>query len=145
MDDWAGCCHNYCKPVAKFPYDREALRAIVKEGNPKFFLGTDSAPHPRHTKETSAPAAGVFTSPLVLPYVATILESFGALDKLQQFACENGRAFYKLPARAQSTVVKLVKENFQVPTEYKYVDDEGTERSIVPFMAGKSLKWRLER
>ncbi|KND00895.1 dihydroorotase, homodimeric type [Spizellomyces punctatus DAOM BR117] len=145
VDDWAGQCHHFCKPVAKYPHDREALRAIVKEGHPRFFLGTDSAPHPRHTKESSTAVAGVFTTPLVLPYLATILESFGALDKLQTFACENGRAFYKLPTRASTApVATLFKQEYVVPKEYTYTDDEGHERSVVPFLAGKKLAWTLK-
>lgn len=69
MDDWAGKPHHFCKPVAKFPHDRDALRAVVKEGHPRFFLGSDSAPHPRHTKETGCAHAGVYTSPFILPYL----------------------------------------------------------------------------
>ncbi|TPX62075.1 dihydroorotase [Powellomyces hirtus] len=145
VDDWAGCCHHFCKPVAKYPHDRAALQAVVKEGHPRFLLGTDSAPHPRHAKEASTSVAGVFTTPLVLPYLATILESFGALDRLPQFACQNGRAFYKLPAHPQGSVVTLVKEPVSVPAEYKFMDDEGQERSVVPFMAGKSLTWSIKQ
>ena len=69
VDDWAGKPHHFCKPVAKFPHDRDALRAVVKEGHPRFFLGSDSAPHPRHTKETGCAHAGVYTSPFILPYL----------------------------------------------------------------------------
>ncbi|KAI8592087.1 hypothetical protein BDZ88DRAFT_408213 [Geranomyces variabilis] len=145
VDDWAGCCHNFCKPVAKFPHDRAALREVVKAAHPRFFLGTDSAPHPRHTKEAPQTVAGVFTSALVLPYLATILDGFDALDSLRAFACENGRRFYKLAPRtgAAATEAALVKEPVQVPQEYAYVDDEGNKRSIVPFMAGKTLTWSL--
>ncbi|KAJ1927129.1 dihydroorotase [Tieghemiomyces parasiticus] len=96
VDDWAGFHHNFCKPVAKYPHDRAALRAVVKEGHPRFFLGSDSAPHPRHAKENVQSCAGVFTTPLVMPYLATILESFGALHRLRGFACDFGRRFYHL-------------------------------------------------
>ncbi|KAJ1328346.1 dihydroorotase, homodimeric type [Batrachochytrium salamandrivorans] len=82
-------------PVAKFPHDRDALREVVRQGHPRFFLGTDSAPHPRHTKEnTATAAAGVFVTPFVLPYLATILDSFGAIDQLEGFSCQFGRMFY---------------------------------------------------
>jgi dihydroorotase len=94
VDDWAGQCHHFCKPVAKYPHDREALRSVIREGHPRFFLGTDSAPHPRSAKEGSAAAAGVYTGNLVLPYLATALDAFGALDRLEDFACRFGRAFY---------------------------------------------------
>jgi dihydroorotase len=99
VDDWAGQSWNYCKPVAKYPDDREALREVIKEGHPRFFLGSDSAPHPPHTKSTSTPssacAAGVYTSPILLPLVAHLLEDFGALDKLEGFVSGFGRAFYR--------------------------------------------------
>ncbi|KAK9729525.1 dihydroorotase [Basidiobolus ranarum] len=75
VDDWAGQAHHFCKPVAKYPQDRAALRQVIKEGHPRFFLGTDSAPHPKHLKECAQACAGVYTSSHVLPYVATILES----------------------------------------------------------------------
>ncbi|KAJ3019216.1 hypothetical protein HKX48_002292 [Thoreauomyces humboldtii] len=146
VDDWAGCCHNFCKPVAKFPYDRAALRDVIKEAHPRFFLGTDSAPHPRHAKEAGTSVAGVFTTPLVLPYLATILESFGALDQLKGFACENGRAFYKPPQKtaAQSQAISLVRSETAVPEEYRFKDESGEERSVVPFMAGKKLAWKVQ-
>ncbi|CCO26580.1 dihydroorotase [Rhizoctonia solani AG-1 IB] len=89
VDDWAGQSWHFCKPVAKYPDDREALREIVKEGHPRFFLGSDSAPHPPSSKSNAGPdspcAAGVYTSPILLPLVAHLLESFGALDKLNDF------------------------------------------------------------
>ncbi|KAJ3189243.1 hypothetical protein HDU85_002868 [Gaertneriomyces sp. JEL0708] len=145
VDDWAGQCHHFCKPVAKYPHDRDALRAVVKEAHPKFFLGTDSAPHPRHTKESSTSVAGVYTTPLVLPYLATILESFDALSSLRAFACENGRRFYKLEASSHDAhSVTLVRQEYSVPAEYEFFDDDGNARSVVPFMAGKRLPWSLK-
>lgn len=144
VDDWAGQCHHFCKPVAKYPHDREALRNVVKEGHPRFFLGSDSAPHPRHVKEAAVAAAGVFVTPFLAPYITTILHSFGALDRLDDFACRFGRKFYGIPA-AQSTgssvVSQLNKTPFQVPNELEFVDDNGCSRSIVPFLAGKTLEW----
>lgn len=84
VDDWAGKSVNFCKPVAKTPADREALRSVIKEGNTKFFLGSDSAPHPRKNKQSEAGApAGVYTTPFVLPYLAQIFEDLGCLDKLE--------------------------------------------------------------
>ncbi|KAJ3114623.1 hypothetical protein HDU96_001879 [Phlyctochytrium bullatum] len=147
VDDWAGQCHNFCKPVAKFPHDRLALQNVVKEGHPRFFLGTDSAPHPRHTKETAVGAAGVFTGYQTLQYLAHVLDSFGALDSLSKFACENGRNFYGLGAPAASTVssLELLRADFGVPKEISYSDDEGQERQLVPFLAGKSLAFTLKK
>ncbi|RKO82839.1 hypothetical protein BDK51DRAFT_16228, partial [Blyttiomyces helicus] len=144
VDDWAGQCHHFCKPVAKYPHDRDALRGVIKEGHPRFFLGTDSAPHARRAKEAGTSVAGVFTGPYVLPYLATILDSFGALPQLRGFACEYGRAFYGLPARAATaTPAVLVRKEFEVPAEIEYIDDDGQKSSVVPFWAGQKLTWSL--
>ncbi|KAJ3107449.1 hypothetical protein HDU97_004045 [Phlyctochytrium planicorne] len=147
VDDWAGQCHNFCKPVAKFPHDREALRQVVKEGkndcHPRFFLGTDSAPHPRHTKETSVGAAGVFTGFQTAQYLAHTLDAFGALDSFKGFACENGRRFYGLAAPDENEVYTLTRKEFAIPKEISFKDDEGVERSLVPYLYGKSLSFTL--
>ncbi|KAF9964108.1 hypothetical protein BGZ70_006931 [Mortierella alpina] len=145
VDDWAGKCHNFCKPVAKFPSDRAALRNVVKEGHPRFFLGTDSAPHPSHRKEGPDSCAGVFTTPLVLPYLATILESFGALDRLQGFACDFGRKFYEVKDEKWVGQVKLVRESWAAPAKYSFGGEgiEGEKGDVVPFMAGKTLGWKI--
>jgi len=166
VDDWAGQSWNYCKPVAKYPDDREALREVIRDGeslnalfivfrcpiiviivgHPRFFLGSDSAPHPPHTKSTSTPssacAAGVYTSPILLPLVAHLLEDFGALDKLEGFVSTFGRAFYGKEIQGTSegektTVLKKV--------EGRKVDEQwvmGNE-SVVPFWAGKELRWEI--
>jgi dihydroorotase len=144
VDDWAGCCHNYCKPVAKFPRDREALRQVVKDGHPRFFLGTDSAPHPRTAKEASKSAAGVFVTPFVAQYLATILDSFGALDKFEQFACINGRQFYGLKQPQSDNLLNLTKSPMNIPNQIDYINDQNEAASVVPFLAGKSLKWSLQ-
>jgi dihydroorotase len=145
VDDWAGCCHNFCKPVAKFPKDRDALRQVVKEGHPRFFLGTDSAPHPRTAKETSTAAAGVFVTPFMAPYLVHILESFGALDKLNGFASKFGRQFYGIPTLNDVSLLSLEKKAFSIPTAIPYVDDQGKRAEVVPFLAGKSLGWTLQQ
>lgn len=141
VDDWAGCCHHFCKPVAKFPRDRDALRNVVKEGHPRFFLGTDSAPHPRRAKETSKAAAGVFVTPYVAPYLAHILESFGALDKLENFACRYGRAFYGIEQPSTSSLLNLERKALTIPQEIEFIDDQGALSSVVPFFAGKSVSF----
>lgn len=140
IDDVAGRNHHFCKPIAKFPHDREAIREVVKEGHPRFFLGSDSAPHPRHLKECVTACAGVFTTPYILPYLATTLEKLGCLDRLRGFACENGPRFYQL--QPQTATVKLTRSLTRtVESEFSYGDGEG---AVVPFLAGTSLGWELE-
>ena len=127
--------------------DRDALREAVRSGNPKFFLGSDSAPHPISSKspalieggEPSPCAAGVYTSPILVPLVATLLESFGALDKLEGFVSGNGRKFYGLPAK-EGEVLRLRRvEGKRVPTVLR---GEGLVE-VVPFWAGKALAWEI--
>ncbi|KAF9021638.1 Dihydroorotase [Hymenopellis radicata] len=142
VDDWAGQAWNFCKPVAKYPDDRLALREIIAQGHPRFFLGSDSAPHPPHTKSTSTPshgcAAGIYTQPILLPLVAHILDSFGQLDKLQGFVSTFGRKFYGFPADAEEKV-RLRK------TEGKVVEEVYTfeQESVVPFWSGKEIAWEI--
>ncbi len=132
VDDWAGQNHNFCKPVAKYPHDRAALREIVAEGHPRVFLGSDSAPHPRNAKEAACGCAGVFTSPLLAAYVADTLESLGCLDRMRSFACEFGADFYGLP-RNEGTLT-LSKQTCTVPASYG---------DVVPFRASQKLSWSL--
>ncbi|KAJ4492898.1 hypothetical protein C8J55DRAFT_555881 [Lentinula edodes] len=147
VDDWAGQSWNFCKPVAKYPDDRQALRDIVKEGHPRFFLGSDSAPHPPRNKSTSTPscgcAAGIYTSPILLPLTAHILESFGALDRLEGFVSTFGRDFYKVPANASKVVLKrgVNGATFLIPEGGYTVKDE----SVVPFWAGKQINWTISK
>ncbi|KAE8218919.1 hypothetical protein CF319_g7289 [Tilletia indica] len=164
VDDWAGKPLNFCKPVAKYPDDRAALREIVKEGHPRFFLGSDSAPHPLASKLPSAAthgletvtscgcAAGVYTSAILLPLCAHLLESFGALDQLEGYVSKNGRAFYGLDDDAKSVTVRRIggkAESSRVPFAYVHPDHEalpeGTKDRIqvVPFMAGSQLNWEI--
>ncbi|KAJ1308519.1 hypothetical protein OPQ81_004223 [Rhizoctonia solani] len=134
---------HFCKPVAKYPDDREALREIIKEGHPRFFLGSDSAPHPPSSKSNAAPdspcAAGVYTSPILLPLVAHLLESFGALDRLNDFVSTNGRRFYKKELPVAAPVVKLRRSLTTVTSQWNLGSD-----SVTPFWAGKQLGWQLE-
>ncbi|KAJ7117341.1 hypothetical protein C8R43DRAFT_1137638 [Mycena crocata] len=160
VDDWAGQSFNFCKPVAKFPDDREALREVIREGessvhilnalyttnlaHPRFFLGSDSAPHPIHSKSTSTPtqgcAAGIYTSPILLPLVAHLLESFGALDKLDGFTSTFGRRFYHRNLSAEQTTNVVLRKTDRPVVEEKY---EIGEDSVVPFWAGKEISWKL--
>jgi dihydroorotase len=139
--------HHFCKPLAKEPKDRKALQGAIKSGNPKFFLGSDSAPHPTASKVPTvtseglhACAAGCYTSPYLVPLVATLLESFGALDKLEGFASSFGRKFYGNPAQAGKEVtLRRPAVKSVVPTLVS--NKEGIE--IVPFWAGKELGWEI--
>jgi hypothetical protein len=111
-------------------------------GHPRFFLGSDSAPHPPHTKSSSTPqqacAAGVYTSPILLPLCAQLLESFGALDRLQNFVGGFGRQFYRRPAPSNATVKLQRTKGHVVPEEYAL-----GEEKVVSFWAGKALDWKL--
>ncbi|KAJ3093460.1 hypothetical protein HK100_006600 [Physocladia obscura] len=145
VDDWAGKCHNYCKPVAKYPHDRKALQDVIKEGHPRFFLGTDSAPHPRHLKETSSCAAGVYTGEHILAYLANALASFDAIERLLQFGTNFGAAFYRLTDAdlKGASAVTLVEQDFVIPKIIKFIDDEGVAREIIPYKAGETLKYTV--
>lgn len=130
VDDWAGQNHNFCKPVAKYPHDREALRAVVTEGHPRFFLGSDSAPHLRGDKESACGCAGVFTSPLLLPYVADVFDRLGCLERLAAFTSTFGRQFHGLPSVCGE--VTLERCDTVVPDAYG---------DVVPYRAGQALRW----
>jgi len=146
VDDWAGQSWNFCKPVAKYPDDRQALRDVIKEGHPRFFLGSDSAPHPPHSKSTASPssacAAGVYTSPILLPLVAHLLESFDALDKLNGFVSENGRRFYAIAANEGAGRIKLRRNIGHTLVEQSF--SKGKD-NVVSFWAGKELSWEIVR
>lgn len=149
VDDWAGQAWNFCKPVAKFPDDRQALRDVIKSGHPRFFLGSDSAPHPPHTKSTATPtqpcAAGVYTSPILLPLVAHLLESFGALDRLEGFVSTFGRAFYKreLHGDEAARVPVIVLKRAEGSELIKEGWSEG-EQEVIPFWSGKKIDWVID-
>lgn len=132
VDDWAGRNHNFCKPVAKLPSDREALRTVVAEGHPRFFLGSDSAPHPVSAKECAEACAGVFTAPLLLPYLADTFDRLGCLERLRDFASSFGWRFYGLSA--PDSQMTLVREEQTVPN---------CCGNVVPFRSGETLAWSL--
>lgn len=112
-------------------------------GHPRFFLGTDSAPHPAHLKECSQSCAGVFTTPLAIPYLATILDSFGAIDKLRGFACEHGKKFYGIKDdENEGYKITLVKQKLSVPKSYHF--GNSSDAGVVPFWAGKDIMWKIE-
>lgn len=128
--------HRYCLPVLKREEHRRALVAVATGGNPKFFLGTDSAPHARHTKETDCGCAGVYTAHAGIELYAEVFAAAGALDRLGDFAGCFGADFYGL-SRNRGTVM-LREERWSVPAALPYGAD-----SLVPFRGGELVQWRL--
>lgn len=130
--------HLFCLPILKRNVHQQALLDCAKSGSPRFFLGTDSAPHARHTKEHACGCAGCFTAPAALEMYAEIFESLGALDKLEAFASFHGPDFYGLPRNTAK--VTLRKEPWTLPAEYPFGD-----HSIIPLRAGETLQWKILR
>ena len=129
--------HHYCLPVLKREKHRLAVRAAAVSGSPKFFLGTDSAPHDRSAKESGCGCAGVFNAPHALESYAAVFEEEGALDRLEAFANVNGARFHGLPLN--EGVVTLVRDGVDVPDALPAGDG-----ALVPFHAGERLGWRVE-
>lgn len=128
--------HHYCLPVLKRELHRQALLKAATSGSAKFFLGTDSAPHARHAKESSCGCAGMYTANAAIELYAEAFEAVGALDKLEAFASLNGPAFYRLPANKER--VTLAKQAWTVPDTLPYDGD-----ALVPLRAGESMAWKL--
>jgi dihydroorotase len=128
--------HHYCLPVLKTEPDRRALLEAIVSGSSRFFLGTDSAPHARHTKEAPCGCAGIFSAHAAIELYAEAFEAVGALDKLNGFASEYGAAFYGLPYN--DGTVTLRKESWDVPAAYRFGSDE-----LVPLRAGEQMLWRV--
>ena len=128
--------HYYCLPVLKREAHRLALVAAATSGNPKFFLGTDSAPHARLTKEASCGCAGIYTAHAAIELYAEAFEAADALDKLEGFASFYGPDFYRLPRN--STRITLLRKAWPVPGSYEFNDD-----SLVPFRARENIAWTL--
>ena len=122
----------FCLPVVKRERHRLALRRAAVSGDPRFFLGTDSAPHPRKGKETACGCAGIFNAPFAIESYAQVFDDEQALDQLEGFASRHGPAFYRLPVNQQQ--ITLEKVPVEVPDR---ID------GLVPFHAGQSLSWRL--
>jgi dihydroorotase len=129
--------HHYCLPVLKREEDRRALVAAATSGNPKYFLGTDSAPHPRGTKECACGAAGIFTAHAAIELYAEAFEAAGALDRLEGFASHFGADFYGLPRNGDR--IELEKADIAVPAELAF----GADR-LVPLRAGGKIAWRMK-
>ena len=128
--------HHFCLPILKREEDRQALIQAAVSGNPKFFLGTDSAPHARNAKEAVCGCAGMYTAHAGIELYAEIFGANNALDKLQGFASVFGPSFYGLPLNADR--ITLAKELWDVPKELPFHHD-----ALVPFRAGGTISWRL--
>jgi dihydroorotase len=128
--------HHYCLPVLKREPHRRALVKAATAGNPKFFLGTDSAPHARGSKETACGAGGMYTAHAALELYAEAFEAAGALEKLEAFASHFGADFYGLPRNKGK--VTLEKAAWKVPDEYRFGDE-----TLVPLRAGDHVGWRF--
>jgi dihydroorotase len=136
LDDVAGGMlqpHLFCKPIAKRPEDREALRKVALEGHPKVMFGSDSAPHPQHAKESCGCAAGVFTSPIAIQVLTELFMEHSNLQNLQVFISDNAQRIYKNIKVPQKTII-LEKKPFIVPQKY------GT---VVPMYAGEELAYSI--
>ena len=128
--------HHYCLPLLKRETQRAALVAAATSGNPKFFLGTDSAPHPRQAKESACGCAGIYTAHAAIELYAEIFERAGALDRLEAFASFHGPDFYRLP-RNRDTLT-LEQQSWTVPEELHFGKD-----TVVPLRAGEMITWRV--
>lgn len=140
LDDVAGGMlqpHLFCKPIAKKPEDRTALLNAALEAHPKLMFGSDSAPHPKHKKESCGCAAGVFTSPIALQVLTQLFEKHGKLDNLNKFVSLNAQKIYNL--NPVKKTVKLIKKDFIVPSAYEY-----KEESVVPMYWGEKLSWSIK-
>jgi dihydroorotase len=129
--------HNYCLPVLKRNIHQLALQDAIVSGSSKFFLGTDSAPHEQHRKESACGCAGCYSAWSAIELYAEIFDNLGVIDKLEGFASHYGADFYGLPRN--TSVISLVKEQWQVPERLVLPNGD----NIVPFFAGKTLKWSL--
>lgn len=128
--------HLYCLPILKREKHRLALRKAATSGSPKFFLGTDTAPHAIETKEAACGCAGIFNAPFAIESYAAVFDEEGALDKLEAFAALNGPAFYRLPVNED--MITLERGGLTVPTRIAAAGS-----ALVPFHAGETMAWRL--
>jgi dihydroorotase len=128
--------HHYCLPVLKREEHRQALVKAATGGNPKFFLGTDSAPHAKHTKEHACGCAGLYTAHAAIELYTEAFDGAGALEKLEGFASFHGADFYGLPRNGQK--ISLTKTAAAIPSELKYGN-----QALVPFRAGENVAWSM--
>jgi dihydroorotase len=128
--------HHYCLPVLKRDVHRQALVWAATSGNPRFFLGTDSAPHPRHLKESAGGCAGIFSAHAAIELVAEVFETADALDRIEAFTSHHGADFYGIPRNVGT--LTLLRNEWTVPPSYAFGDAE-----VVPLRAGDTIRWRV--
>ena len=129
--------HYFCLPILKRNTHQQALIEAATSGHAKFFLGTDSAPHAKHAKESACGCAGSYTAHAAIELYAEVFEQEGALDKLEAFASLNGPAFYGLPKNEDT--ITLVKEDWTVPETMAFGHD-----NVVPIKAGETVSWTVK-
>ncbi len=129
--------HHYCLPVLKRERHRRALLEAISSGHPRYFLGTDSAPHAREAKESACGCAGMYTAHAAIELYAEAFEQVGVLDKLEAFASFNGPDFYGLPRNSGQIILR--RQDWQVPASYPMGDTQ-----VIPLYAGETLHWKLD-
>jgi dihydroorotase len=129
--------HYFCLPILKRNIHQQALIEAATSGDKKFFLGTDSAPHAQHAKESACGCAGVYSAFAAIELYAEVFEQENALDKLEAFASLNGANFYQLPVNSDK--ITLVKKSWQVPATMSFGDDV-----VVPVRAGEDILWQVQ-
>jgi len=132
--------HYYCLPILKTEPDRAALIDAATSGDPRFFLGTDSAPHAQHTKENACGCAGMFSAHAGIELYAEAFEAAGKLERLEGFAADFGADFYRLPRNTER--IRLVKRDWHPPASYPFPAGGAGER-LVPMRAGEAIPWQL--
>lgn len=131
------CPHMYCLPILKREKHREALLEAATSGDPRFFIGTDSAPHSTTAKESACGCAGIFTGHGAVELYAEAFDSVGRIDRLEGFVCHFGQQFYNLPINTRK--IRLVKEDWKVPDTYTF----GGEK-LRPLRAGEVIHWKRQ-
>lgn len=129
--------HLYCLPILKRSIHQKALRNVIASGHSRFFIGTDTAPHLSHHKESHCGCAGIFSSPTALSAYVSIFEEINALNHLETFCSENGPNFYGLPLNSHN--ITLIRKPWKVPNYFKV-----GRYKLIPFLAGKILNWQIK-
>lgn len=129
--------HYYCLPILKHRSDQEAILNAALSGHPKFFLGTDSAPHDKNKKESACGCAGVYSAHAAIEIYTELFDQHNALNKLEVFASVNGPTFYQLPINTSK--ITLIKEPWKIPNELDFGDN-----TLIPLLAGETLNWKLQ-
>ena len=132
--------HAFCLPILKREIHREAVAAAATSGSTKFFLGTDSAPHPKGAKESACGCAGVFSAPVALALYAHAFDQAGSLDNLESFASFNGPDFYGLERNSEK--ITLRRDPWTVPESYNF-GGSGSSTVVIPMWAGQECPWRV--